>query len=78
MPTMYSSKKRQAKELQGRPSFNNVLANVSKVYQENREKILNQAVQMKDVFRNINQKNRAKISIWTKKRKIRKINKKTK
>ena len=45
------------KELQGRPSFNNVLANVSKVYQENREKILNQAVQMKDVFRNINQKN---------------------
>jgi uncharacterized protein YyaL (SSP411 family) len=26
-------------ELQGRPSFNNVLENVSKVYQENREKI---------------------------------------
>ena len=45
------------KELQGRPSFNNVLENVSKVYQENRDKIINQAVQMKEVFRNINQKN---------------------
>ncbi len=45
------------KELQGRPSFNNVLENVSKVYQENRDKILNQANQMKDVFRNLNQKN---------------------
>ena len=44
-------------ELQGRPSFNNVLENVSKVYQENREKILNQANQMKEVFRNLNQKN---------------------
>ena len=31
------------KELQGRPSFNSVLENVSKVYQENRGKILNQA-----------------------------------
>ena len=45
------------KELQGRPSFNIVLENVSKVYQENREKILNQANQMKEVFRNLNQKN---------------------
>ena len=45
------------KELQGRPSFNSVLENVSKVYQENREKILNQAIQMKDVFRNLNKKN---------------------
>ena len=45
------------KELQGRPSFNNVLENVSKVYQENRDKILNQANQMKEVFRNLNQKN---------------------
>ena len=45
------------KNFKGRPSFNNVLENVSKVYQENREKIFNQAVQMKDVFRNINQKN---------------------
>ena len=45
------------KEIQGRPSFSNVLINVSKVYQENRDKILNQAVQMKEVFRNMNQKN---------------------
>ena len=45
------------KELQGRPSFNNVLKNVSKVYQENRDKILNQADQMKEVFRNLNRKN---------------------
>ena len=29
----------------------------SKVYQENREKILNQATQMKEVFKNLNQKN---------------------
>ena len=45
------------KEIQGRPSFNNVLENVSKVYQDNREKILNQADQMKEVFRNLNKKN---------------------
>ena len=45
------------KDLQGRPSFNNVLVNVSKVYQENRDKILNQAIQMKEVFRNLNKKN---------------------
>ena len=45
------------KEIQGRPSFSNVLINVSKVYQENRDKILNQAVQMREVFRNMNQKN---------------------
>ncbi len=44
-------------QLQGRPSFNIVLENVSKVYQENREKILNQANQMREVFRNLNQKN---------------------
>ena len=44
------------RELQGRPSFNSVLENVSKVYQENREKILNQAAQMKEVFRNLKQK----------------------
>ena len=44
------------KEIQGQPSFSNVLINVSKVYQENRDKILNQAVQMKEVFRNMNQK----------------------
>ena len=45
------------KELHGRPSFNTVLENVSKVYQENRDKIINQAEQMKEVFRNLNQKN---------------------
>ncbi len=45
------------KELHGRPSFNSVLENVSKVYRENRDKILNQATQMKEVFRNLNQKN---------------------
>ena len=45
------------KELHGRPSFTNVLENVSKVYQENRSKILNQADQMKMVFRELNKKN---------------------
>ncbi len=45
------------KELHGRPSFINVLENVSKVYQENRDKILNQANQMKMVFRELNKKN---------------------
>ncbi len=45
------------KELPGRPSFNNVLENVSKVYQENRDKIISQAAQMKEVFKNLNQKN---------------------
>ena len=44
-------------ELQGRPSFNSVLENVSKVYQENRDKILNQADQMKMVFKELNKKN---------------------
>ncbi len=44
-------------EIQGRPSFNNILENVSKVYQENRNKILAQALQMKEVFKNLNQKN---------------------
>ena len=45
------------KELYGRPSFTSVLENVSKVYQENRDKILNQAGQMKMVFRELNKKN---------------------
>tara|TARA_Y100000590_G_scaffold438907_1_gene562277 strand:+ start:130 stop:2079 length:1950 start_codon:yes stop_codon:yes gene_type:complete len=45
------------KELHGRPSFNNVLENVSKVYQENRDKILNQANQMRIVFKELNKKN---------------------
>ena len=45
------------KELHGRPSFISVLENVSKVYEENRDKILNQADQMKMVFRELNKKN---------------------
>ena len=45
------------KELHGRPSFINVLENVSKVYQENRDKIINQANQMKMVFKELNKKN---------------------
>ena len=45
------------KELHGRPSFNNVLENVSKVYQENRDKIVNQAAQMKMIFKELNKKN---------------------
>ena len=40
-------------QLQGRPSFNIVLENVSKVYQENRDKILNQADQMKMFSENL-------------------------
>ena len=45
------------KELQGRPSFNSVLENVSKVYSENREKIISQVSQMKLVFKELNIKN---------------------
>ncbi len=44
------------KEMQGRPSFNQVLNNVSKVYKENREKIINQVEQMKLVFKEFNLK----------------------
>ena len=40
------------KELQGRPSFNSVLENVSKVYSENREKIISQVSQMQLVLKN--------------------------
>jgi len=45
------------KELQGRPSFNSVLKNVSKVYSENREKIIAQVSQMEMVFKEMNIKN---------------------
>ncbi len=45
------------KNLQGRPSFNQVLENVSKVYSENREKIIAQVLQMKMVFKELNLKN---------------------
>ncbi len=42
------------KEIQGRPSFTQVLNNVSKVYRENREKIISQVDQMKLVFKEFN------------------------
>ena len=45
------------KNLHGRPSFNQVLENVSKVYSENREKIVAQVSQMKMVFKELNLKN---------------------
>ena len=44
-------------DMQGRPSFNKVLENVSKVYSENREKIIAQVSQMKMVFKELNLKN---------------------
>jgi len=44
------------KEMQGRPSFIQVLNNVSKVYKDNREKIINQVEQMKLVFKEFNLK----------------------
>ena len=45
------------KEMHGRPSFIKVLENVSKVYEDNREKIISQVEQMKMVFNEINSKN---------------------
>ncbi len=45
------------KEMHGRPSFTKVLENVSKVYEENREKIILQVDQIKMVFNEINSKN---------------------
>ena len=44
-------------EIQGRPSFKNVLLNVCKVYDENREKIISQVSQLKLVFKDFNRKN---------------------
>ena len=44
-------------DMQGRPSFNKVLENVSKVYLENRKKIIAQVSQMKMVFKELNLKN---------------------
>tara|TARA_B100000700_G_C15040262_1_gene854966 strand:+ start:870 stop:2819 length:1950 start_codon:yes stop_codon:yes gene_type:complete len=43
-------------EMQGRPSFTQVLENVSKVYKENREKIISQIVQLQTIFKDINRK----------------------
>ena len=45
------------KEVHGRPSFNHVLLNVSKVYSENREKIISQVSQLKAIFKDLNRKN---------------------
>ncbi len=45
------------KEMHGRPSFNQVLENVSKVYSENREKIIAQVSQLQLVFKELNRKN---------------------
>ncbi len=45
------------KEMHGRPSFTQVLENVSKVYSENREKIIAQASQLQMVFKEFNRKN---------------------
>ena len=42
--------------MQGRPSFTQVLENVAKVYSENRDKIINQVYQLKEVFKDINRK----------------------
>ena len=45
------------KEMHGRPSFTQVLENVSKVYSENREKIIAQISQLQLVFKEFNRKN---------------------
>jgi len=45
------------KEMHGRPSFTQVLENVSKVYSENREKIIAQLSQLQMVFKEFNRKN---------------------
>ena len=44
-------------EINGRPSFNSIILNVSKVYNENREKIISQVSQLKSVFKDFNRKN---------------------
>ena len=44
-------------EMHGRPSFTQVLENVSKVYSENREKIIAQVSQLQMVFKEFNRKN---------------------
>ena len=44
-------------EMHGRPSFTQVLENVSKVYSENREKIIAQVSQLQMVFKEYNRKN---------------------
>ena len=44
------------KEMHGRPNFVKVLKNVSEVYGTNREKIISQATQMREIFDKINQR----------------------
>ncbi len=44
------------KEMHGRPDFVKVLKNVSEVYEKNREKIISQATQMREIFDKINQR----------------------
>ena len=44
------------KEMHGRPDFQKVLNNVSDVYSKNRQKILDQAPQMQEIFGKINQR----------------------
>ena len=44
------------KEMHGRPDFQKVLNNVSEVYNKNRQKILDQAPQMQEIFGKINQR----------------------
>jgi len=44
-------------EIHGRPGFTQVLENVSKVYSENREKIIAQVSQLQSVFKELNKKN---------------------
>ena len=45
------------KAMHGRPSFIQVLENVSKVYSENREKIISQVSQLQTVFKELKRKN---------------------
>ena len=45
------------REMNGRPSFNQILLNVSKVYSENREKIIAQVSHLQHVFKDIHRKN---------------------
>ena len=43
-------------EMKGRPSFSQVLENVSKVYNENKEKIISQVFQLKTVFKDLSRR----------------------
>ena len=43
-------------EMQGRPSFSQVLENVSKVYNENKNKIISQVFQLRTVFKDLSRK----------------------